>query len=159
MRSQPTQEQLAAIVTDYMPLIKSEARRLNRRMAEEIVQEAVVGIMRSKTFDPDQPIGGWVKWVVLGAYTQLGKMERRHVKADLSTGQNIEDLRPVNANQEAVVELTRIRARIADLSPRQREVAELLLAGHESYEMGRLLGINRQSAKELVARTRQKLAA
>lgn len=153
----PDTEALRKVVIDYLPLINSEARRLNRKRWEEIAQETVVGVMRSVSFDPDREVAGWVRSLVKGAYTHLGRHERRHIKADLPRHAKLEDLRSDLPTQEWRIELAEATGMIERLPERQREVAEYLLSGHEARDIAGLMGISYEGARQLVARMRENL--
>lgn len=153
----PDVERLRQVVIDYLPLINSESRRLNRKRWEEIAQESVVSIMRSVTFDPEREVAGWVRSLVKGAYTHLGRHERRHIKADLPRYTKLEDLRADLPTQEWRIELAEAVTMIEGLPERQKRVAEYLLSGHEARDIAGLMGISYEGARQLVARMRENL--
>src|SRR5215217_8161610 len=77
----PAPEVLAKLIEDNLGLIYTFAIRMNYMHRDEIVQQACLGIMRSKTYDPSISVATFLHWQVRGAFTHLKKRESRFNKA------------------------------------------------------------------------------
>lgn len=144
---------LARLITDNLGLIYLFAMRLSFKHREEIVQEACVGIMRSKTYDPEVSVASFLHWQVRGAFTQLKVRERRYAKARKVA--KPEDAVP--SDQDSAVELAVLADRARTLPPRQRRAVTLMLADNNYIEIGQAMGISHQAAHALVKRARPAL--
>jgi RNA polymerase sigma factor (sigma-70 family) len=150
--NEPTPEMLAKLITDNLGLIHLFARRMNFTHANDIAQQACVGIMRSKTYDPSLSVGQFLHWQVRGAFAYLKKRENSAIRSKVRAPSLV-----VEPNQEEAAEVGLVRDKARSLPPKQRQVLELLLDDHTYAEAGAAMGMSPQGARQLSIRARDGL--
>lgn len=150
---EPTPEMLSKLIKDNLGLIYTFAIRMNYMHREEIVQQACLGIMRSKTYDPSVSVATFLHWQVRGAFTHLKKRESRFVKARA----RVPKTSVQEQSQESSAALDETVRRVPSLPEKQRRVMSMIIAGYNSSEIGREMGISHQGVNQLLSRAREAL--
>jgi len=98
----------------------------DRGLAEEATQQAFVQAWRAaSTFDPDRPLGPWLRSIVRRTAIDLWRRERRHQARSLDDVP-VGDLPAVEPlSIEAVADIWTLRQAIDALPPASREVVRL----------------------------------
>lgn len=152
----PTPETLSRVITDNLSLIYWHARRLNNALAEDIVQETCLRIMRSTSYEDrgQHATNGWVRWHVLGASHTVRREQSVRLNPKWLDTPQVTAMQP---DQEHATDLRQLRERAAGLPERQRKAVELALEDHDYSEIGQELGVSKQAAHQLVKRARPAL--
>lgn len=150
----PSPELLAKLITDNLGLIYTFAIRRSYVHRDEIVQQACLGIMRSKTYDPSISVATFLHWQVRGAFTALKRQAVGAAKSKAAVQPEW-----VEANQEEAADIALIRERVVRLPPKQRQAVTLMLDGENRYQIGKAMGVSHQAAYQTIDRARKALAS
>ena len=154
MSEAPAPELLAKLITDNLGLIYTFAMRRSYTHRDEIVQQACLGIMRSKTYDPSISVTTFLHWQVRGAFAHLRKRENAATRSKARAPSLV-----VEANQEEAADIALIRDRVDRLPPRQRQAVTMMLNGENRHQIGKAMGVSHQAAYQTIDRARKALAS
>lgn len=145
---------MASVVTANMGLIHHYAKRMAPPgMYDEMVQETVLCILDTTTFDHRDDASGWIRWRARAARHRLIRAHFKHHPE----GKPVDGEPTTLAGQEQSAELAMVRGRMVGLPTAQREAVELTLSGLDIGEVGAALGVSRQAAHQRLQRARDAL--
>ena len=151
-----------------MPELRHHALFLTRNTAdaEDLVQETVRKALEHKaSFKAGSNITAWLQTLLKNAFTD--SMRRLKIRKKYTESQHSRDGEneaekyaiPVPGNQEAAVDLKKVVQfmEAGGISEAQRKSIELHALGHTHEEIGKTVGIARETSKTNAARGRLKL--
>jgi RNA polymerase sigma-70 factor, ECF subfamily len=147
------------LIIDQIPALRRYARALtgDPHAADELVQDCLErGWSRFYLWRPGTDVRAWLFTIMHNLYANsVRKTKRTPVHTSFS---EVEEIGPVQPNQEANVEVASLVAALARLPDAQREVLLLVTLEDMSYaQVARVLGIPIGTVMSRLARARERL--
>ena len=157
----PGHDAFAALVERHQDQVMRLAIHLLRDSdeARDVAQDAFLRAYRSlATFRPDGSFRNWLLAITVNAARDHhARRPGRHLRP-LDEGAGVAGPSDTHRETEGVLMLERVRACVADLAPREREVFVLRdLEGLEVEEIAPLLGLEPPTVRRHLARARLRL--
>lgn len=121
-------------LTQLIPHLRAFARSLcnDASEADDLAQEALVKAWRARErFEPGTNLKAWVFMILRNHfYSERRKAWRKNE----TSGEHIDEMSPMAAGQDSMIELADIKHALSELPDEQREALILVGAGGFSYE-------------------------
>tara|TARA_R110002072_G_scaffold103347_7_gene226804 strand:- start:340 stop:942 length:603 start_codon:yes stop_codon:yes gene_type:complete len=134
VRSEADSSAFRSQLTELIPHLRAFARSLcnNASEADDLAQEALVKAWRARErFEPGTNLKAWVFMILRNHfYSERRKAWRKNE----TSGEHIDEMSPIAAGQDSMIELADIKHALAELPDEQREALILVGAGGFSYE-------------------------
>ena len=132
-----------AAYAELLAMLTTLATRFVRRRlgsahwVDDVVQETLMSVHRARhTWRPDRPFGPWFSAILTHREIDVYRRERRvrlreHVEEALEA---VAPAAPVETHDDGVVDMAAVRAALASLPPRQRDIVAGLKLREESVK-------------------------
>lgn len=134
VRSEADATAFRSELTQLIPHLRAFARSLcnNASEADDLAQEALIKAWRARErFEPGTNLKAWVFMILRNHfYSERRKAWRKNE----TSGEHIDEMAPISAGQDSMIELADIKHALAELPDEQREALILVGAGGFSYE-------------------------
>lgn len=150
---------------ELLALLTSVTRQYVRRKSgavpwvEDVVQETLISVHKARhTYDPSRPFAPWFYAIAAHRLIDVFRRERRVTSKEQATDTLPEPVTVRTVDREGDVDMDRVRAALASLPSRQREIVEGLKLRDESVrDLAGRLGMSESAVKVTAHRAYQAL--
>lgn len=156
-----TRGEMAKAIEQWLPLIRKLAWRIARgdpERVEMLVQEtAIVALVNYENYDPSKgAVSSWLGWRVRHAAHNLNHHRLKKARNEVSwptyegdDGDAVAMEVPVEANQEAALELSEALTALSQLNERDRHVLLVRSEGYTLKQVGDKLGVSTERVRQI----------